>query len=82
MTEAEELEQLRLGERKFLHDISNDVVVAQGMCSFVIRKVKEDKPLDTKDLERLEKTLEAIGKITRQIRERRTVLMGLNGVIL
>jgi Ribonuclease G/E len=71
-----ELEELKLGERKFLHDIANDIVVAQGMCTFVLRKVKENKPLEEKDLERLEKTLEAINKMTKKIKDRRAILIG------
>lgn len=76
ITNETELDKIKKGERAFLHDISNDIVVAQGMCSFVLRKVKEDKPLDQKDLERLEKTIEAISKMTTKIKSRRAVLIG------
>ena len=73
---SEDIEDLKKGERKFLHDLSNDVVVAQGMCTFVLRKVKENKPLEEKDVERLEKTLDSINKITKQIKARKAVLIG------
>lgn len=74
-----ELEELKLGERKFLHDISNDIVVAQGMCTFVLRKLKDNKPVEEKDVERLEKTLEAITKMTQKVKERRAILIGQQG---
>ena len=35
MTEEIDLNELIMGERKSLHDISNKLVVAQGMSSFV-----------------------------------------------
>ncbi len=73
---TKELEEIKLGERKFLHDIANDIVVAQGMCSFVLKKVKDNRPLEEKDLERLEKTIEAINKMTKKVKERRAVLIG------
>lgn len=68
------VEELALGERKFLHDMANHLVVAQGMSSFVMKVAKENKPLEEKDIERLQKTIDAIKKMTEQLKERRTVL--------
>lgn len=74
----ESIEELKLGERKFLHDISNHIVVAQGMATFVLRNMKDNKPMEAKDIERLEKVLEAINKMTTQLKERRALLHGTN----
>jgi cob(I)alamin adenosyltransferase len=68
------IEELALGERKFLHDIANHLVVAQGMSSFVMKAVKENRPLEEKDIERLQKTIDAIKKMTEQLKERRAIL--------
>lgn len=68
------IEELALGERKFLHDIANHLVVAQGMSSFVMKAAKENRPLEEKDIERLQKTIDAIKKMTEQLKERRAIL--------
>jgi hypothetical protein len=72
------VEELALGERKFLHDIANHIVVAHGMSSFVHRALKEKRPLEEKDIERLERAIEAINKMTAILKERRTYLHGVN----
>ena len=77
-----EIDVIKKGERKFLHDISNDVVVAQGMCMSVLKKLRDNRPLEEKDTERLEKTIDAINRITKQIKERRTVLIGSSDIII
>ena len=68
------VEELALGERKFLHDIANHIVVAHGMSNFVLKTIKESKPIGAKDIERLEKSIEAINKMTALLKERRTLL--------
>ncbi|MDO9183507.1 MAG: hypothetical protein Q7U04_13920 [Bacteriovorax sp.] len=72
------IEELALGERKFLHDIANHIVVAHGMSSFVLRSLKEQKPIEAKDIDRLERAIEAINKMTASLKERRTLLHSLN----
>lgn len=78
MSEEEKLRAIILEERKFLHDLSNHIVVAHGMATFALRgiKGKADANVDTKEIERLEKCIDAINKMTELLRERRTVLMG------
>lgn len=73
------VEQMALDERKFLHDLSNHLVVAQGMSSFVLRTLKDQKPVEAKDVERLEKAIEAINRMTNLLKERRTVLHAQSG---
>ncbi|MBY0414504.1 MAG: hypothetical protein K2Q18_10075 [Bdellovibrionales bacterium] len=74
MTE-EILKAAALEERKFLHDISNHIVVAHGMATFALRGIKNNAAVEAKEIERLEKALEAINKMTEALRERRAVLM-------
>ena len=68
------VEELVAGERKFLHDIANHIVVAQGMSSLVLKVIKENKNVDSKEIDRLEKAVEAINKMTALLRERRGLL--------
>lgn len=68
------VEELALGERKFLHDIANHIVVAHGMSSFVLRAIKEKRPLEEKDIDRLERAIDAINKMTAALKERRVLL--------
>lgn len=74
----ETLKTMALEERKFLHDISNHIVVAHGMATFALRGIKDNPNVDAKEIERLEKSIEAINKMTEALRERRAVLMGLS----
>ena len=61
-------------ERKFLHDVSNHIVVAHGMATFVLRTIKDNAAVDKREIERLEKALVAINKMTELIHERRAIL--------
>lgn len=72
------IEELALGERKFLHDISNHIVVAHGMSSFVLKALKSNNPIEPKDIERLEKSIEAINKMTEILKERRSLLHSIS----
>lgn len=69
---------LVMNERKFLHDISNHIVVAHGMATFVHRTLKENPAVDAREIERLEKTIEALNKMTAQLKERRAVLHSMS----
>lgn len=68
------VEELAMGERKFLHDISNHILVAHGMANLVLKAAKNSNTLEAKELERLEKTVEAINKMTALLKERRALL--------
>ncbi len=68
------LKQTVMEERKFLHDLSNHIVVAHGMASFVLRSVKDNPNVETKEIERLEKSITAINKMTELLQERRALL--------
>lgn len=71
------VEELAHGERKFLHDIANHIVVAHGMSNFVLRSLKEHNSIEAKDIDRLERAIEAINKMTALLKERRTFLHAL-----
>ena len=73
-------EEVALTERKFLHDMSNHLVVAQGMGNIALKNLKQDDELsiDPKVLERLEKSLKAVDKIIVLVKERRQVLHSLS----
>ncbi|MBC7429146.1 MAG: hypothetical protein H7336_11070 [Bacteriovorax sp.] len=70
----EAIKEVLAEERKFLHDISNHIVVAHGMATFVLRSIKENVNVEPKEIERLEKSIEAINKMTDLLKERRTIL--------
>ena len=40
-------------ERKFLHDLSNHIVVAHGMATLVQRSIRTNPGVDIKEIERL-----------------------------
>lgn len=70
----ETLEKVLTDERKFIHDISNHLLVAHGMATFVLRSIKNNTNVDKKEIERLEKSIEAVNKITELLKERRNVI--------
>lgn len=78
------IEDLALEERKFLHDLSNQVVVAQGMSNTALRTIKssEDLNLDPVVIDKLEKSVNAINKMIKLIKERRTTLHSVGKKII
>ncbi|MFT6173304.1 MAG: hypothetical protein ACJAQY_003310 [Bacteriovoracaceae bacterium] len=62
------------GERKFLHDISNQLLVAHGMGNYVNKALKEVFDEDSKERQRSEKAMMAINKIIEMVKERREVV--------
>jgi hypothetical protein len=69
------LEDVTAEERKFLHDISNHLVVAHGMATFAMKAIRDNPSVGEKEIERLEKSIIAINKITELLRERRSTLL-------
>ena len=71
----------RENERPFLHDISNQLVIAQGMGNFVYTHMKrtiEDK--ESKLLIRMEKTMRAVNTLIALTKERRTFVRAKEGL--
>jgi len=44
------------------------------MSSLVLKSIKENKPVEDREIERLEKAVEAINKMTALLKERRSFL--------
>lgn len=68
------VEEMALEERKFLHELSNLLVVAHGMSTFVHQSLTENSDAKMGDLEKMDKVIDSIGKINRLVKNRRTVL--------
>ncbi len=64
-------EQYIKEERTFLHDVSNHLVVAQGMANYTLGKIKAEKPEDAKEVVRLTKAVKAIEEIINLVKARR-----------
>lgn len=62
-------------ERKFLHDISNPLTIAQGMVDSVIDSLEGVPGVDEKVHTRLEKAVKAMERMAAGIKERREVLI-------
>lgn len=67
-----------MSERKFLHDISNHIVVAHGMTTFVLREIKDNPTVNAKEVERLEKALDSITKMSEELKVRRELLHSMS----
>lgn len=73
MTECHEKDMI-LAERAFLHDLSNQLVIAQGMGGFVLNAIEKTSGEDSKELQRMRKTIAAVDKMIQMVRERREVV--------
>lgn len=74
MNQEEILKNIIADERKFLHDLSNHIVVAHGMATFALRALRDVPEVSIKEVERLEKSIDAINKMTDLLRDRRVSL--------
>lgn len=68
------VEEMALEERKFLHELSNFLVVAHGMSSFVQQSLAENPNSNMGDIEKINKVVDSLGKINRLVKSRRAVL--------
>lgn len=73
---SDSVEEMALAERKFLHDLSNQLVVAQGMGNIALKKIKneDENVVDEKVVEKLEKSIKAVDKMIVLVKERRVTL--------
>ena len=64
-------------ERKFMHDLSNPMAIAQGNIKLTLRKLKKDEGAMTisEIIERLEKTSEAFERINEMMSLRRSIII-------
>lgn len=61
--------------RSFLHDISNQLLIAHGMESFVINNLKKRGDIDEKILSKMEKSLKAMDKIMDMMKEHKNLIV-------
>lgn len=61
-------------ERKFLHDISNHLLVAQGMGDYIDGVIDNNFDEDSKEAKRSKKVVGAIKKMIELVKERREKL--------
>lgn len=69
-----DIQEIIMGERKFLHDLSNQLVVAQGMGNFVKRSIDKMEHPDQKLVDRADKFVSSVNKMIDMVRERRDFL--------
>jgi hypothetical protein len=69
-------------ERVYLHDVSNQIVIAHGMAGFVQMYLKKMENVDPKTLERIEKSINALNKIVDQTKSRREAIKKIQSEIV
>lgn len=74
----DEIRKVIRAERDFLHDISNQLVIAQGMGSIVLKKITESEDIDDKVKSRMAKVIAAVEKITELSKARREALIHIS----
>ncbi len=72
--EINELKEIIKGERVFLHDISNSLLIAQGMGMFVLGALKQIPGEGSKEYERMQKVSKAVDKMIELVQDRRSLL--------
>lgn len=73
-----DLKDQLMEERKFLHELSNQLVVAQGMGSFVSRALVVGETVTEKEIERMQKTIGALERMIHMVRDRREALHNIS----
>jgi hypothetical protein len=73
-----ELEDYILKEREFLHDLSNQLVIAEGMLGVTFPKLSLSSPPTQMDLERAEKALNSMRKIKDLLVERKSTVVTIH----
>ncbi|MBF0311820.1 MAG: hypothetical protein HQK50_18690 [Oligoflexia bacterium] len=71
----DKLEQLIKDSRKFLHDISNKLLINSGLGSHVLTALKNGKPIDAKLLDKLERAVDAANSMAEMVRDHRAYLV-------
>lgn len=72
------VDELVAEERKFLHDISNNLLVAQGMGSFLEKALKKNEGVGEKEIQRIEKVNKAVKELGEKLQARRERLHSLS----
>ncbi len=72
------VEEMALEERKFLHDVSNQLVIAQGMGSFLKKALDKNENVGEKEKERILKLEKAVKELVTLVKDRRALLHELS----
>lgn len=73
----EKVEQLVKENRKFLHDISNKVLIGSGLGSHVLNALKSGKAIDEKMVDKLNRAINAVNLIAEMIKNHRSYLISV-----
>lgn len=73
----EKIELIVKEGRKFLHDISNKVLIGSGLGSHVLTALKKSKEIDEKLVDKLERSMNALNLMADMIREHRSYLISV-----
>ena len=65
------IEEQIASERSFLHDISNQLVIVQGMASLALNDIKKNATTESQEVRRLDKAMGAVEKIIDLVKSRR-----------
>ena len=68
------VEIMLLEERQFLHDLSNKLVIAQGMANIVLSKLKKEDNVDEAIIDKQVKAVTALNDQVTLLKERRSIL--------
>lgn len=71
------VEEMAMAERKFLHDVSNQLVIAQGMSSFLKKALERNESITPKELERMGKIEKSVKELVNLVKDRRALLHSL-----
>lgn len=72
------VEEMAMAERKFLHDVSNQLVIAQGMSSFLKKALEKNKSITEKEKERMGKIEKSVKELVNLVKDRRALLHSLS----
>ena len=72
---SEDMSNLMLRQRAFIHDIAGPVSIAQGMIEMAMKSIEENPQSSAQAAVKLEKALNSISKISKKVQENRDYLI-------
>ncbi len=75
---SDDLNEHVIVERKFLHDLSNMLLISQGMASIVRKKLDAIPDIDEALLDKMDKSLNASDRMVECIKAHRGLLHSIN----
>ena len=71
----EQFSEAMVKQREFLHDLSNQILIAHGMASSALVLLNKEANVDPKIIERLEKSIKASDKIVSSLTKQRELVI-------